>query len=173
MKFFFTADQHFGHKNIIKYNNRPFNNIKEMDSQIIENHNSVVTNNDMTIHIGDFCFLKSFDEIKRKYLSKLNGNHKFVKGNHDYWAKNKIPMIIEQKVDKQLIVCCHYSMNRWNKSHYGSWHLFGHSHGNLIGVGQSFDVGVDCNNYTPVSFEQVTERMKTLLDNPSHIKRKT
>ena len=31
----------------------------------------------------------------------------------------------------QLVVLCHYAMRVWDRSHYGSWHLYGHSHGNL------------------------------------------
>jgi calcineurin-like phosphoesterase family protein len=43
--------------------------------------------------------------------------------------------------------------------HHGAWHLYGHSHGALPPYGKSFDVGVDCWNYKPVSFEQVQEKM--------------
>jgi len=167
-KLFFTADQHFNHHKIIEYANRPFENIKEMDRILIKNHNSVVGKNDTTIHIGDFAFLKSFKEVKLFYLSKMNGNHKFVRGNHDYWADKTIPTILDVKVDKRKIVCCHYSMNVWNRSIYNEFHLFGHSHGTLTGIGKSFDVGVDCNNFTPVSYDQVVEKMKTLPNNKGY-----
>lgn len=169
--FFFTADQHFGHYNIIKYCNRPFKSAKEMDEAIIDNHNSVVGKNDTVIHLGDIAFLKTFEELQRKYISKLNGSHRFIRGNHDYWANNRTPMILEVKVGKEKIVCCHYSMNIWNRSHHNAWHLFGHSHGQVPGIGKSFDVGVDAHNFTPVSFDRVSEIMSTLPDNPNKLEK--
>jgi calcineurin-like phosphoesterase family protein len=59
----------------------------------------------------------------------------------------------------QVIVLCHYSMQVWDRSNQGSWHLFGHSHGTLKGIGLSFDVGVDCTEFTPLSLEEVALRM--------------
>jgi calcineurin-like phosphoesterase family protein len=59
----------------------------------------------------------------------------------------------------QVIVLCHYSMQVWERSNHGSWHLFGHTHGKLKGVGMSFDVGVDCTDFVPLSLDQVAEKM--------------
>jgi calcineurin-like phosphoesterase family protein len=53
-------------------------------------------------------------------------------------------------------------MRVWNKSHYGSIMLHGHSHGSLPGTNQSLDVGVDCWDYTPVTLEQIKRRLKSL-----------
>jgi calcineurin-like phosphoesterase family protein len=58
-----------------------------------------------------------------------------------------------------VIVLCHYPFAEWDRKHYGSWHLHGHSHGNYHGQGLIYDVGVDTNNFTPVSLEQITEIM--------------
>jgi hypothetical protein len=58
----------------------------------------------------------------------------------------------------------HYAFRVWNHSHHNSWNLYGHSHGLLPGNSQQLDVGVDCWNYTPCSYEQVKERLKTLPD---------
>lgn len=167
--YFFTADQHFDHANIIKYCHRPFSSAKEMNEAIIDNHNSVVKPGDTVFHLGDIAFVKSFYELQKLYLDKLNGKHVLIRGNHDYWADGRTPSIIEAKVSKQKIVCCHYSMHIWNRSHHNAWHLFGHSHGLVTGIGKSFDVGVDAHNFTPVSFDQVSEIMKTLPDNPDRI----
>jgi calcineurin-like phosphoesterase family protein len=59
----------------------------------------------------------------------------------------------------QVIVLCHYSLQVWDRSNQGSWHLFGHSHGKLKGIGLSFDVGVDCTAFTPLLLEEVASRM--------------
>jgi calcineurin-like phosphoesterase family protein len=76
MKYFFTGDTHFGHFNILKYCNRPFNSIEEMDRVLIENWNSVVGEKDMVFHLGDFCF-------KTNPVERLKGKIILIKGNHD------------------------------------------------------------------------------------------
>jgi calcineurin-like phosphoesterase family protein len=62
----------------------------------------------------------------------------------------------------QVVVLCHYSMQVWDRSHYGSWHLFDHSHGTLKGIGLSFDVGTDCTEFAPIPLEVVTSKMAHL-----------
>jgi calcineurin-like phosphoesterase family protein len=56
-------------------------------------------------------------------------------------------------------------MRTWARSHYGAWHLFGHSHGDLESFGKSFDCGVDSHDYFPLTFEEVRVIMDTLDDN--------
>ena len=176
----FTADLHLNHKRIIKYSNRPFSSVEEMDRTIIDNINSVVKNGDTLYVLGDFCFGNP-----TMYYSKLLTNFKsaydkpiiFIKGSHDKELK-KLPnyymtscpvaesLILERTFDykgeKVLIVMCHYSMRSWNKSHYASWHLFGHHHGKLEPYGLSFDVGIDTNNFFPYSLDDVGKKMETL-----------
>jgi len=83
--FFFTADEHYGQANIIKYCNRPFTSVDEMDEEIIRRHNEMVGSKDVVIHAGDFTLSKkSFAE---NYIRQLNGTHIFLKGSHDYWLK--------------------------------------------------------------------------------------
>ena len=72
---FFTSDLHLGHANIIRLCNRPFSNVEEMDETIINNWNSVVTDNDDVYILGDFSY-KSENPIS--YLKKLNLPHKVV-----------------------------------------------------------------------------------------------
>ena len=63
----------------------------------------------------------------------------------------------------QRIVLSHYAMRIWDRSHFGTWHLFGHSHGSMPDdpTSRSLDVGVDVWNYRPVSYEQIKARMAT------------
>jgi len=56
--FFFTADEHYGHTNIIRYCDRPFGSVEEMDTEIIERHNKFVGSQDVVIHAGDFTLAK-------------------------------------------------------------------------------------------------------------------
>ena len=81
MEYFFTADEHYGHKSIIKLCKRPFSSVEEMDEAIIERHNSVIKKDDEVIHLGDFTLEKR--SIANAYLEKLNGNHVFIAGSHD------------------------------------------------------------------------------------------
>ena len=166
MKYWFTSDEHYGHHNIIKYCNRPFSSVGEMDEILIQNHNKVVKKEDIVLHGGDFT-LKRRDEAF-KYINELNGKHFFVRGSHDYWMKNlEFHELWEKKINGQYVVVCHYAMRVWPRSHYGSWQLYGHSHGKLEPIEKQHDIGVDNNKFFPVSFEEIVEIMKTKDDNPN------
>lgn len=56
MKVWFTADTHFGHRNILKHCDRPFGSVKEMDEALIAMWNAVVGLNDDVWHLGDFAY---------------------------------------------------------------------------------------------------------------------
>ncbi len=181
MQTFFTADTHFNHANIIKYSNRPFKDTVEMNDTIINNWNQVVREYDTVYHLGDFCFGRD-DAYFNSVFPRLNGYIVLIKGNHDSLAwRNRYRFAAcfdsyhEVKVEQQEITLCHYKMSVWNKSHHGAWHLYGHSHGSLpAGPNERcFDVGVDCHNFTPVSFDKVKAIMekKTFVPIDHHGKR--
>ena len=92
---YFTSDNHFFHSNIIKYCNRPFANVEEMNSEMIKRWNERVDNNDTVFHLGDFGLIKSGeapDAIKDTFdfvRKQLNGNIIFIRGNHDNQNKNR------------------------------------------------------------------------------------
>ncbi len=167
----FTADTHLHHEASINYCNRPFSCVEEMDETIISNWNKVVSQRDTCYILGDFAFGNNDKVKKTRY--RLKGKIHLILGNHDY--KNKthrlagiftsISDLMTLNHNKQKIILCHYAMRVWESSHYNSWQLYGHSHGNLQGCGKQFDVGVDSFNYFPVSFEKVTEIMASLPDN--------
>ena len=170
--YFFTADEHYGHKNIIKYCNRPFGSAHEMDDEIMRRHNEVVGQDDVVIHVGDFTLRKTLPALELRDC--LEGNHIFIQGSHDYWMDcntyRHTPLIDQFVIEGQHITVCHYAMRTWPRSHYATWHVFGHSHGRLGGMGLSCDVGVDANNFYPVLFEQLKQIMlvkaQRILDNP-------
>ena len=82
---YFTSDTHFGHANIIKFCNRPFKNVEEMNQKLIENWNSVVGPNDLVFHLGDFAF--GGQPLWRYIREQLNGNIILIKGNHKYFVR--------------------------------------------------------------------------------------
>lgn len=176
MQTFFTSDTHFDDQYSIPYFNRPFKNVDEMNAVMVENWNSVVREQDTVYHLGDF----TLEDIHHftKWASRLNGNIKLLPGSHDHpWLKDFVvteniqvilPLVslefpeIGAGASPQVIVLCHYSLQVWDRSNHGSWHLFGHSHGKLKGIGLSFDVGVDCTEFTPLSLDQIVSKMAQL-----------
>jgi len=160
---YFSSDKHFNHKNILRYSNRPFSTVEEMNEEIIGRHNSRVNPEDTVYDLGDFAFSNH-----KYFLSRLNGNIIRIKGSHDRDMKSPRMLVIkpegllDEYGNQRSITLCHYAMRTWETSHYGSFHLFGHSHGNLEPYGLSFDVGVDCWNYYPVSLDEVCAKMATL-----------
>lgn len=173
--YFFTADEHYFHKNIIKFCNRPFNDINEMNQALIDRHNEVVSKDDIVIHAGDFCWSNHIEDAMR-IKEQLNGKHTFLKGSHDKWMRKGngnrfFHEIWEKKIEDVYVVVCHYAMRTWARSHYNSWHCYGHSHGKLEPIGKSWDVGVDNNDFYPVSFEQLKEIMVNRPDNPNLVKK--
>jgi calcineurin-like phosphoesterase family protein len=176
MTTWFSADFHYGHKNIIKFCNRPFATVEEMDEVLISNWNKKVGKFEHAWIIGDFCFN---DKNKgQEILNRMNGIKHLVRGNHDStsvkldgWAS--ISDYEEMKIGSQKIILSHYAMRVWNGSHYGSWQLYGHSHGTLPDDPNllSFDVGVDCHNFSPLSVEDIAAIMTTKTWTPPFEKR--
>ena len=166
----FTADTHFGHANIIKYCNRPFTSVEEMDEAMIERWNERVKPNDVVWHLGDFAFYKSYEKLEQIF-NRLNGNKLLIHGNHDYHNTQRLFWLAQRQMDtilfgKQSIVLCHYGMRVWHRSHQGALHLYGHSHGTLPGDSQSLDVGVDCWDFRPANIDEIRARLKTLPARP-------
>jgi len=161
----FTSDLHLSHANIICYCMRPFSNYFEMDACIINNINKVVKPQDTLWILGDFSFGnklqidKNIDRINCKHICLILGNHDRQIIHHIEYYKQRFQIIdklSDIKIGNIMLTLCHYSMQRWNKSHHGALHLFGHSHGTIKGIGKSMDVGVDTNNFRPYNFDQIT-----------------
>lgn len=164
-KILFTADTHFGHEEIRVHCNRPFASCKDMDDEIIRLWNQKVGRGDLVYHLGDFSWGSADKIIENR--KRLNGQIILIRGNHDKGIQGRVKKqfagIYDQKllkIEDLRIFLNHYSMNVWEDSCLGSWHLFGHSHGRVNGIGKSFDVGVDANGFTPLTLEEVINKMK-------------
>jgi len=185
---FFTADPHFGHKKIIEYLERPFADAEEMNEALIAHWNSIVVDPDSIVFLlGDFVL--GDHSIIPGLLKRLNGHIHLIAGCHDeetitdhghlFASVSQIltiefPLEVgEQKQgdnpSTQTITMCHYSMRVWPRSHYGSWHIFGHCHGRLKGWGKSFDVGVDAQGFQPLPLEDIMQIMAECPKNPDLI----
>ena len=178
-KTFFTSDTHFGHANIIKYCARPFENTEEMDKVLIENWNKKVPKDGLVYHLGDFAWgtINYWERIREQ----LNGEIILIYGNHDDRLLYNERMhrlfkeVTPQKkvwFDKTCIYMNHYPFLCFGGAWEGldaTWQLFGHVHSNprseegldhkrLVNCFPTqYDVGVDNNNFTPISFDEVSK----------------
>lgn len=180
MQSWFTSDTHFFHKNIIKYCNRPFQDVNEMNTTLINNWNSNVNKNDSVYIIGDVFFCKMENVIN--ILNQLNYAKLYIiTGNHDAVVKNNSDLLLGSALrtpvtfigdqltttlNNRTIFMNHFSHRVWDKSHHGVIHLFGHSHGSLPPLGKSVDVGVDSTwitgkaEYRPFSLHEILSYME-------------
>ena len=169
---FLTSDTHFGHENIIKYVDRPFQTVEEMDKTIIKNINNTVGEDDELFILGDFCMNGGYDKRSRYRNAIKCSNVHLILGNHDTRLVARFkPSPFESEQDycelkyKDTKFCLsHYPFLSWNGSDFNAIMCHGHIHSdarlNKIHQWQQlrrFDVGVDANNYTPVSLDYIFE----------------
>lgn len=165
VNYWFMSDPHLGQEIILQYDNRPFKTIAEHDAKILSNIQEVVKPGDQLYIVGDMFFYKERSGEAERWLKQCPGQKFFIKGNHDYKETIKLyekygVYLGEQKRINILgdnIILNHFPMRSWNHSHYGSYHLYGHHHGNIEHepYGRSRDVCIRLNNFYP--FNWVTQ----------------
>ena len=172
---YFIADTHFGWKSM---HGRSFPTTAEHDAELVRRWNAVVTPDDEVYVIGDFIFDV---DVAESVLEQLKGTIYLVPGDHDWKLMqsqsvrhiNILPEIFEIKrsVTNPPIIICHWPFDIWKKSHYGSYHLYGHLHnGVLPSNGKSMCISCDQTEFTPVSLGLICEAMRGLPDNKNLIK---
>jgi calcineurin-like phosphoesterase family protein len=179
---FFTSDSHYFHRNIMKYCNRPFETVEEMNETLIANWNNKVGKDDCVFHLGDFCF--GGPERWKKIRERLNGNIVLIIGNHDMSSVRPntlvsmagdifydVVMETSVRVNGQLMVLNHYPLLSYSGMYENRcWNLFGHVHlrpGYTLDYESQlahlrpcqYDVGVDMNGFAPVSFAEVKTKI--------------
>jgi calcineurin-like phosphoesterase family protein len=156
---FFTSDTHFFHGNIIKYCNRPYSNVIEMNYAIIDKWNSVVAPSDTVYHLGDFNF--GGKSRTKECLDLLNGNKILIKGNHDFSAEwmqqsgfKEVYNEYTLNTDFGEIFLKHHPSpkTQWDSAEY---HFCGHVHEKWKRDGNMINVGVDVWDYTPRTIEEL------------------
>lgn len=160
---YFIADTHFSDASIMRYENRPFRDVQEMNENIIKNWNEVVAQTDEVYMLGDFG--ASGQEIE--VLSKLNGAKYLVKGNHDTASNEYYRSVgFAEVYDKPIIL-----ENFWILSHEPLYvcenmpyaNIFGHVHNSPLYKTfskQHYCVSVERIEYTPISFETIMHKVK-------------
>lgn len=177
-RIWFTADTHFSHENIIRYCNRPFKNAAEMNEELIRRWNATVPEDGIVFHLGDFSSggSKEWHDV----MYRLNGQIYLILGNHDMKAfrqgyTGRFAMVTQQmsiRVGGQTIILNHNPFLTYGGAYRDVWQLFGHVHsGPRSHTGldlarlqylfpRQYDVGVDNNDYRPVSFAEVKEKIE-------------
>ena len=135
-KNFYISDLHFGHDNVLRFDNRPFNDIPEHDDYIIKQWNEVVGIDDDVYILGDISWYNSTKSIE--IFEQLNGIKHLIKGNHDYRVlknpefRNLFVEIVDYKElnlgNDVGLVLCHYPIPCFKNHYYGWYHFYGHVH---------------------------------------------
>lgn len=174
---FFTADTHFGHKNILKLCNRPFETIEEMNETLIENWNHRVSGMDTVYIVGDMFFRCSDSEA---ILRRLKGKKRLIVGNHDSSWMNKVDLnryfvsvdrLLEISDGKHALTLCHYPLLTWNHAKK-SYMIHGHIHADtsadyfplICNRSNVLNAGVDINGFMPVSFDELFQNNEQFKD---------
>lgn len=168
-----TSDTHFNHANIIKYCNRPFSSVEEMNEALINNWNNVISHDDTVYHLGDFAM--GDKSLIPEILGCLNGHIHFIMGNHDNLniinnlvEKNLLKSIFWEeviKIGKKTIIMNHYPFGSLPDplSNNPVIQLHGHVHSTpdkpWIGLDNQYDIGVDNNNFAPINLCDVLEKI--------------
>ena len=194
-KIYFTSDGHANHENIIKFCKRPFENIQEMNQELIRKWNEKVPKDGIVFHLGDFSW-GGYNAWK-DFREQLNGDIILIKGNHD--IKNLTPQAVGlfKHVTQQMFIeiegrkvylnhvpfLCYGGTYRDQKGLV--YQLFGHVHLSNIkerNTGRDcercyqmlfptqYDVGVDFNDFTPISWYEVNKRISEQIETNQNIK---
>ena len=178
----FTSDWHLDHVNIMKYCNRPFEKIEDMNQTIFSNFFDIIHRGDTVYFLGDLSFGQRHLSYFFLMLRDRGITVHFIIGNHDKdlikFTKEKnffatfsttiqhLIFLLNIEIENQSVTLCHYPMLTFNKSHYGAWQLYGHHHNNTYYknippeiMGKKMNIGVDVNNFKPVSWNQVKAYM--------------
>lgn len=168
VKSFVISDSHFSHNNIIRYCGRPFRNVEEMNLELIQRWNSVVSLWDTVYHCGDVSFHARDTEL-RDIVSQLNGTKYLIRGNHDRMTRKKYlecgfvdvydELYLEYKGKKILIqhipnldmACEHYDV-----------YIHGHTHDRDPDwdTPSRFNACVEKINYTPIDLDDVLSHIE-------------
>ena len=175
-KKFYIGDWHYSHENAIRFDNRPYNNVYEMNEDLIRRWNSVVGDDDTVYVLGDMFWCNASQAIP--VLDQLKGKKVLVKGNHDRCHDNKFKNKFERIVDYleieddgRRVVLCHYPIPCFKNHFYGWYHLYAHVHTSfewnmmesikremteLYGKPcNMYNVGAMCIGYTPRTLDEI------------------
>lgn len=149
-KIWLIADTHLDHKNIIKYCNRPFKSVNQMNEAIVRNWNRLIGKYDYVLVVGDFAFGKLVNYWHRV----LNGHKIMIRGNHDRFGLERLTL--NANGHRLLLVHNPADVEHWDNE----WIIHGHKHNAaplIDPVGRMVNVGVENIGYKPIRLNKVLE----------------
>jgi len=191
-KIYFTSDLHFGHENVIRFDDRPFASVEEMDAELIRRWNAKVDRGDLVYVLGDMIW-KTKNDDALNIIKSLNGQIILIKGNHDRFLSNAkaknalaavkdyddICVMLEDGTTRRCVLS-HYFIPMYNGHRYQGIHLHGHSHFtdeadfeidlaeqlNNQGIrNEIYNVGCMYWNYEPVTLDEILRHGRTIRPN--------
>ena len=157
---FVISDHHFGHKHIIDFESRPFEDADQMNEAMIDKWNAVVGKDDKVFHLGDFSFLNR--EKTGAIVSRLNGYKYLIMGNHDrgrtrsWWLDVGFDEVSEYPIVYNGFYLLSHEPMYMNK-HMPYVNIHGHIHGQKYEGPQYVNVSVEHWNYEPVRLDAIQE----------------
>ena len=165
---FFVSDTHFDHANFLNFRDnageliRPFSSVEEMNELMIERWNSVVKPHDKVYHLGDVTFRPNqFAPIAKR----LNGHKRLIGGNHDDLKNYELTRWFDRvqiwRIFKdEGFVCTHIPIMP-EQFRRVQFNVHGHIHQNIL-PSPYLNVCVEHTNYTPLSMDEVKDRLKCI-----------
>lgn len=187
---FYTSDTHYNHTNMCRgvskwpdpNDTRDFQSLGQMNSAIVNSINSIVKEDDILFHLGDWSFggYESITEFRNLIACK---NIHLLLGNHDHHIERDkggtrqlfssvnsllsleivIPTFKNQPSIKKTLILCHYPIASWQDLNRGAIHLHGHTHLSQLEkmhAGKSMDIGMDGNNMQVYSLSEILKTMQ-------------
>lgn len=159
-KLFLISDNHFGAADVIPIFHRPFEDVEEMDDEMIRRWNKVVRPGDTIISLGDFAW---GPEDTGKYLAMLNGKKILIRGNHD-WGPQAGPWSATTRYKEHTFILTHDPA--WIPQQWAGWAIFGHHHWReeypfFSRIKKSVCVACERVNYQPVEIGRIASLVES------------
>lgn len=176
----FSSDHHFHHANIIKYCNRPFKDVVEMNQRLVEIHNTYVKPPDHWYCLGDVTMKRDNQGLGLQILLEMNGHGRLIMGNHDHYANKWYAVYFEKIMAMQMIdgirfthIPIHTSAMSWSTRA----NVHGHIHDNdapepvvrvdkdsQLKVQPYINISLERTNYRPVTLGEIKEMIARKID---------
>lgn len=188
----FISDTHFGHKNVLKFEEgyHDFANINEHDQEIVANWYARVQDNDTVFFLGDASMPRNKLSYLKTIFEQLPGRIIWIWGNHDYhiadnehWQKElkSVANIIEFTSYKEIFITCkevtnypygldfvrpislfHYPIAEFNGAFKDHYHFYGHTHEHIYPIKNAYSAAVCLHGYMPVTYDEMSKKIKLL-----------
>ena len=165
-KVFVVSDLHFDHENIIRFCNRPFRSVREMNRTLVDNWNRTVGDGDRVYYMGDLTYGRGRRPIDF-WLSKLNGEIRFIRGNHDTDIITRAEVIKDRFLIRYRGHDFLLMHDPYRPLHYDGWIIHGDKHNNspeeyphINNRNKTINVCAEFTGYTPMNLDEIVSKIE-------------